>query len=240
MVRPLKAVAGEEVGFFLRSFCCSNPTLDLFGLRCDHVLPFFCYLHSHKAPNSLCHEQSPVPRPSETCGSNTMVGVRRPVVQLLWMFVPVEHCDLWPFILSSLPVNQCIMSSTVNFREKKKLLPIWLDPNCAKKKKKDGRFSIQRWILSLLQLKKKKSTLYVGLCFSFGWECNKDSTRFPIENSKRLEAKVSGAKLLEKSWKFGLAQIKSPHQWHRWEILVAIYYFKPFIEYKGVQECVYS
>lgn len=147
------------------------------------------------------------------------------------------------FDLSFFPLCLSISASCRalwTLEKKRSSFPSGLTPIVPKKKKKDGRFSIQRWILSLLQLKKKKSTLYVGLCFSFGWECNKDSTRFPIENSKRLEAKVSGAKLLEKSWKFGLAQIKSPHQWHRWEILVAIYYFKPFIEYKGVQECVYS
>lgn len=66
----LKAVAGKEVGFFLGSYCFSNPTLDLFGLCCDHLLPFFCCLHSHKAPNSLLswtdESQSPAPqKPAE-------------------------------------------------------------------------------------------------------------------------------------------------------------------------------
>lgn len=148
----------------------------------------------------------PVPRPSETCGSNTVVGARRPVVQLLWMlFVPVEHCDIWPFILSSLPVNQCIMSSTVNFREKRSSFPSGLTPIVPKKTKKRGKIFYSE--MNSQPFTVKKSTLYVGLWFTFEWECNKDSTRFPIENSKskKLEAKVSGAKLLEKSWKFSLA-----------------------------------
>lgn len=135
---------------FPEVFLPQHHNLGFVWLHCDRVLPFFCFLHSHKVSNSLCNEtsesRSPVPRRPQKSAEAIQWWVARGqlcsccgccLCQLNTVTFDLSFCPL--------PVTQCITSSTVNFWEKQICLgPLWLDPNCAKKITEEGRFSIYK------------------------------------------------------------------------------------------------
>lgn len=183
--------------FFLKYFCHCNAALGLFGLHCNRVLPFFCF-HSHKDPNSLCCETNEPPASPSPAPQNSVEAIRWATggqsssccrCRLCQLNTVTFDLSFYPLCLSSVRhVEHC------DLPPKKSLVPLWLDPNCAKKKKNNTRGKIfYKQINSQPFTVKKKSSLYVELWFNFGWECNKELTRFPVE-TKKLEAKVSGGR----------------------------------------------
>lgn len=84
-------------------------------------------------------------------------------------------------------------------------------------------------------VKKKKSSLYVELWLHFGWECNKDKTCFPVENSVQetwskyvRRKRWSCCRKPEFSYIWHTNAPKTPCQRHRWEIFAANFCFKLF------------